>query len=115
MENVAQFEGLILPHLDAAYTLARYLLRDEHDAQDVGQDAALRALKHFAGYRGGDARSWFLTIVRNCCFTAQRQRGRRRVVSLSAEHDAVAIEPRGADARAIERSDRGAIERAVAE
>jgi len=114
MEHVAQFEALILPHLDAAYTLARYLLRDEHDAQDVVQDAALRAFKHFAGFRGGDARAWFLTIVRNCCLTAQRQRGRRRMDSLSEDHDAVAVEPRGADALAIERSDRAAIERAVA-
>ena len=113
IEHVAQFEALILPHLDAAYTLARYLLRDEHDAQDVVQDAALRAFKHFGGYRGGDARAWFLTIVRNCCHTWQRQRARRRVVPLSPEHDAVAVEPRGADASANERSDRAAIERAV--
>ena len=114
MPDVSEFEALILPHLDAAYTLARYLLRDEHDAQDVVQDAALRAFRHFGGYRGGDARAWFLAIVRNCCHTSQRQRARRRVVSLSADHDSLAVEPRGADALATERSDRAAIERAVA-
>src|SRR3954464_12127379 len=70
-----RFEGLILPHLDAAYTLARYLLRDEHDAQDAVQDAALRAFRHFGGFRGDDPRAWLLTIVRNCCFTSKRRRG----------------------------------------
>src|SRR3954464_2392919 len=64
-----RFEGLILPHLDDAYTLARYMLRDEHDAQDAVQDAALRAFRYFTSYRGGDARAWFLAIVRNCCHT----------------------------------------------
>ena len=59
----------MLPHLDAAYTLARYLTRHEHDAQDVVQDAYLRALKYFDGFRGdvegADGRAWLLTIVRN--------------------------------------------------
>ena len=114
MEQLPRFEELILPHLDTAYTLARYLLRDEHDAQDVVQEASLRAFRHFGGYRGGDARAWFLAIVRNCCLSFQRKRSAPRVVPLLAEHDAAAVEPRGADARAMERSDRFAIERAVA-
>ena len=113
-EQVAEFEALILPHLDAGYTLARYLLRDEHDAQDAVQDAALRAFRHFDGYRGGDARAWFLTIVRNCCFTWQQRRADQPVVPLSDDHGSLAIEPRAADRLAIERSDRAAIERALA-
>jgi len=64
--DLERFERTVLPHLDDAYTLARYLLRDEHDAQDVVQDAALRALRYFGGYNGGDARAWLLAIVRNC-------------------------------------------------
>ena len=60
-----RFEALIVPHLDSAYTLARYILRDEHDAQDAVQDAALRAFRYFASYRDGDPRAWFLAIVRN--------------------------------------------------
>jgi RNA polymerase sigma-70 factor (ECF subfamily) len=70
------FEQVVLPHLDAAYTLARYLLRDEQAAQDAVQESFLRALRHFAGYRGENARAWLLTIVRHCCATA-RTRGRR--------------------------------------
>ncbi len=72
------FENVMLPHLDAAYTLARYLLRDEDAAQDAVQESFLRALRHFAGYRGENARAWLLTIVRHCCATA-RTRGRREL------------------------------------
>jgi RNA polymerase sigma-70 factor, ECF subfamily len=73
-----EFEAIVLAHLDAAYTLARYLTRNDADAQDVVQDASLRALKYFAGFRGttaADGRAWFLTIVRNTAYT-WRQRGR---------------------------------------
>jgi RNA polymerase sigma-70 factor (ECF subfamily) len=72
----ASFEEVMLPHLDAAYTLARYLLRSEDAAQDAVQDAFLRAVRHFDGYRGDNARAWLLTIVRHCCATA-RTRGKR--------------------------------------
>ena len=72
------FEDIMLPHLDSAYTLARYLLRDEDAAQDVVQESYLRALRHFGGFRGENARAWLLMIVRHCCATA-RKRGRREV------------------------------------
>ena len=65
--DLAKFEALALPHLDAAYTLARYLLRDPHNAEDAVQEAFLRALKYFGSYRGGDPRAWILAIVRNEC------------------------------------------------
>lgn len=58
-----------MPHLDAAYNLARWLTRNEHDAEDVVQEAYLRAFKFFDGYRCGDARAWILKIVRHTCFT----------------------------------------------
>jgi len=70
---LARFEETVLPHLDAAYTLARHLLRNEHDAEDVVQDAYLRAFRHFDGYRGGDMRAWLLTIVRRTCYSWVRQ------------------------------------------
>ena len=67
------FEASVLPHLDAAYNLARWLLRDENDAKDVVQDAYLRAFRFFDSFRGGDSRSWVLTIVRNACYTWLRK------------------------------------------
>ncbi|HEV8234030.1 MAG TPA: sigma-70 family RNA polymerase sigma factor [Gemmatimonadaceae bacterium] len=114
--HVERFDAVIMPHLDAAYTLACYLLRDEHDAQDVVQDAALRAFRYFDSYRDGDARAWFLAIVRNCCLTWQRRRRNDRLtVPLAPEHASAAQDSRETDARAIEASDRAAINRAVAE
>jgi RNA polymerase sigma-70 factor, ECF subfamily len=66
------FDGVVLPHLSAAHRLARWLIRDEHDAEDAVQEASLRALRHFRTFSGGDGRAWFLRIVRNTCY------GRRR-------------------------------------
>lgn len=68
------FEQIALPHLDAAYRLARWLTRDEHDAQDVLQDAYLRAFKYFEALGGGNARAWLLTIVRNSYYTLNEKR-----------------------------------------
>lgn len=68
------FDQVVLPHLDAAYRLARWLLRNEHDAEDVVQEASLRALRYFGTFTGGNGRAWFLSIVRNVC---QRWRGHR--------------------------------------
>jgi RNA polymerase sigma-70 factor (ECF subfamily) len=85
--ELGRFEAIVLPHLDAAYTLARYLTRDEHDAQDVVQDAYLRALKYFDGFRGSesaDGRAWLLAIVRNTAFTWRR---RYRMETRTAEFD----------------------------
>src|SRR5437762_14259024 len=67
--GLASFEDAILPHLDAAHNLARWLLRNEQDAQDVVQEAYLRAFKSFAGFHGGNGRVWLLTIVRNTSYT----------------------------------------------
>jgi RNA polymerase sigma-70 factor (ECF subfamily) len=64
-----RFEQVVLPHLDAAYNLARWLTRHEQDAEDVVQEAYLRAFKFFAGFHGQDARAWLLAIVRNTCYT----------------------------------------------
>jgi len=73
--ELARFEAVLLPHLDAAYTLARYLTRNAHDAEDVVQDACLRALQHFDSFRGGagtSARAWLLAIVRNTAYSSRR-------------------------------------------
>src|SRR5947199_7558423 len=68
-EDVASFEEALLPHLDAAHNLARWLLRNEQDAQDVVQEAYLRAFKSFSGFHGCNGRAWLLTIVRNTSYT----------------------------------------------
>jgi len=68
-DKQARFEETIMPHLDAAFNLARWLTRNEHDAQDVVQDAFLRAFKFFEGFHGGNSRSWLLSIVRHTTYT----------------------------------------------
>ena len=68
-----RFEQAVLPHLDAAYSLARWLTRNDEDAQDVTQEACLRAFRFFDGYQGGNVRAWLLTIVRNTCYTWMHQ------------------------------------------
>ena len=82
----SEFEAQVLPHLDAAYRYARWLCGSPSDADDVVQEAVLRAFRGFDGLRG-DAKAWLLTIVRNCHATALRQRQRRGFVPLPDEHD----------------------------
>src|SRR5438552_17570177 len=65
----ARFEREVLPHLDAAYNLARWLLRSDHDAEDVTQDSMLRAYRFFDGFRGANAKAWLLAIVRNASYS----------------------------------------------
>src|ERR1700758_5212484 len=68
LSNHARFEELVLPHLNAAYNLARWLARDVNDAEDVVQEACIRALKYIGSLNGGSARAWFLIIVRNAFY-----------------------------------------------
>jgi RNA polymerase sigma-70 factor (ECF subfamily) len=70
------FERQMLPHLDAAYNLARYLMRNGEDAEDAVQDAFLRAHQAFASYQGGSEKAWLMTIVRNVCLTLLKRRVR---------------------------------------
>ncbi|MEZ2132083.1 MULTISPECIES: sigma-70 family RNA polymerase sigma factor [unclassified Sinorhizobium] len=76
-DRLRRFQQTIVPHLDAAYNFARFLSRDADAAQDIVQDAFLRAYRGFEHYRGGDPRSWTFAIVRNC-YHAWLQQGRRR-------------------------------------
>src|SRR3954463_13532238 len=88
------FEQAVLPHLDAAYNLARWLLRREHDAEDVVQEAYLRAFNAFDRYQGGDARCWLLTVVRNVCYTLLKRDGQRSPAATFDEelHDVATCE-----------------------
>src|ERR1700683_1598516 len=67
--QVGSFEQVVLPHLDAAYNLARWLVRNAHDAEYIVQETYLRAFKFFGGYQGGDSRAWILKIVRNTSYS----------------------------------------------
>jgi RNA polymerase sigma-70 factor (ECF subfamily) len=87
-EKRARFEVQVLPHLDAAYRFARWLTHAPGDADDVVQEAILRAFRSFDTLRGSDVKAWLLTIVRNCHSTALKQRQRRGFVPLPEENDA---------------------------
>ena len=80
----AEFERTVLPHLNAAHNLARWLVREPALAEDVVQDAMVRALSYFGTYRGGDARAWLLRIVRNTAYTTMTIRRRTAMTSLDA-------------------------------
>jgi RNA polymerase sigma-70 factor (ECF subfamily) len=83
-DRSGSFEQVVLPHLDAAFNLARWLVRDAHDAEDIVQEAYLRAFKFFGGYQGGDARAWVLKIVRNTSYSFLQK---NRPADLAEEFD----------------------------
>jgi RNA polymerase sigma-70 factor (ECF subfamily) len=85
-ENRLRFEQLVLPHVDAAFNLARWLLRSREDAEDLAQEALLRACRFFRGFHGGDARAWLLQIVRNTCYSwLKKNRPRELMVEFDEE------------------------------
>ena len=83
-QDLASFEETMLPHMDAAHNLARWLLRNEEDARDIVQEAYLRAFKSFGGFHGSNGRAWLLTIVRNTSYTLLKK---NRAVDLSTTFD----------------------------
>ena len=88
MENQSRhgdFAQIMLPHLDAAYNLARWLVRDPTIAEDVVQDAYERACRYFAAFKGGPGRAWLLQIVRSAAYATLKARRRRMEISLSGE------------------------------
>src|SRR5690349_9926569 len=114
-DNVLErFEQTVIPLIDDAYTLARHLMRDEHDAQDVVQEAYLRAWRFFDTFRGGDERAWLLTIVRHCCYTSRRARRDATHVAYDDEqHGADDANRSAADARAVSESERDNLDSAL--
>jgi RNA polymerase sigma-70 factor (ECF subfamily) len=119
----ARFEREMLPHLDAAYNLARWILKGSDDAQDVTQEAMLRAFRYFDGFHGENAKAWLLKIVRNSCYSWTKDRPRTETMSsdeegsLNPEHE-TALEAAGhgfpaPDARLIEEADRRVLNEAM--
>jgi RNA polymerase sigma-70 factor (ECF subfamily) len=87
--KAALFEQSVLPHLNAAYNLARWLTRTGPDAEDIVQEAYLRAFRSFDSFQGRDARAWLLAIVRNTCFTWLKKKGAQPAVEFDEEMHAV--------------------------
>jgi RNA polymerase sigma factor (sigma-70 family) len=84
--TLRRFEQAVLPHLPAAYNLARWLTRNEHDAEDVVQEAYMRAFRYFDRFHGEDSRAWLLAIVRHTCYTwLQRNRGQEGMTGFDEE------------------------------
>ena len=111
-EDQLHFEQIVLPHIDAAFNLARWLLRRREDAEDVAQEALLRAYRFFQGFQGGDVRAWLLQIVRNSCYTWLEK---NRPLELSVEFDEELHIPscRTPETMAIEGDDRARLARAI--
>ena len=112
-ERLRLYEQKVLPHLDAAYNLARWLAGNDHDAQDVAQEASLRAFKFFGGFHGENARAWLLTIVRNTFYTwLRKNRPPEKTIEINDETldiedsstTAEAANPQFADADAVRRA-----------
>src|SRR6266853_431537 len=112
-ERLRLFEQMVLPHLDAAYNLARWLAGNDHDAQDVAQEASLRAFRFFGNFRGENARAWLLTIVRNTFYTwLRKNRPAEKMVEMddetldieNASANAAQVGPQFADADAVRRA-----------
>jgi RNA polymerase sigma-70 factor (ECF subfamily) len=111
-----RFEELVLPHLDAAYNLARWLARDAHDAEDVVQDACMRALRYVGSLHGADARPWFLTIVRRAFYDwLARNRPAEVVHDDVALDQAVELGVPGPEEALLRRSEAKALADALAE
>lgn len=112
----SRFEAAFLPHLPAAYNLARWLTRDDHDAEDVVQEAALRAYRFVGGFRGDDGRAWFLAIVRNTCLTwLKRNRSPEPVARFDETLHSPSGDVPGPEGRLLEQANRETLHRALGE
>ena len=113
--KAVDFDRTFLPHMDAAYNLARWLVRDDHDAQDVVQEAYLRAVRFAGGFRGGDPCAWILAIVRNTAFSwLRRNRGSDAPAEFDEKLHGGSTEETGLEADAVRKAD-GAMIRAALE
>ena len=115
-ERAELFEQTVLPHLDAAYNLARWLAGNDHDAQDVAQEASLRAFKYFGSFRGDNPRAWLLSIVRNAFYSwLQRNRPPAKTVEIDDETLDIQDPSGSVEASNPQFADADAVRRAIAE
>jgi RNA polymerase sigma-70 factor (ECF subfamily) len=96
--RLALFEQSIIPHLNAAYNLARWLTRNADDAEDLVQEAYLRAFRSFDTFEGADAKAWLLTVVRNTCFTWLKKKGAQPAVEFDEQMHSAGEESPDAEA-----------------
>jgi len=111
-EQRAQFERLVMPHLDAAYNLARWLAGNDHDAEDIAQEACVRAFRFVGGCRGSDGRAWLLAIVRNTAYSWLKKNRSRSLVSIDDDELGELEDPGGA-ASSFHSADRDALRAAL--
>jgi RNA polymerase sigma-70 factor, ECF subfamily len=110
---MAAFNQAVLPHLDTAYNLARWLTRNDQDAEDIAQEACLRAFKYWRGFSGRDCRSWLLKIVRNTFYSWLRQRSVQPVLTDDGETDANADNVPDPESTLIQNADRDMLRAAL--
>src|ERR1700689_2332223 len=104
--DAGRFVQVAMPHMDAAYNLARWLVRNTHDAEDGVQEAYLRAFKFFGGYQGGDARAWVLKIVRNTSYSyLEKNRPAELAEEFDEEVHTAVVEQPGAEAALLQSAD----------
>jgi RNA polymerase sigma-70 factor (ECF subfamily) len=107
--KLALFEQSIVPHLNAAYNLARWLTRNSHDAEDLVQEAYLRAFRAFETFQGQDGKAWLLTVVRNTCFTWLKKKGDRAVVEFDEQMHSGADETPNAESALLNQAALGSL------
>jgi RNA polymerase sigma factor (sigma-70 family) len=113
MIGEAPFDQVVVPHIAAARRLARWLMGDEHDADDLVQEASLRALRYFGTFTGGDGRAWFLRIVRNTHRSRRARQAEARIESFDERLHPGRWPTRDPEAQALQRDDALLIEQAM--
>jgi RNA polymerase sigma-70 factor, ECF subfamily len=113
MEEPLKFEQIVLPHLDAAYNLARWLAGNDHDAEDIAQEACVRAFRFLGNYRGSNDRAWLLTIVRNTAYSWFKKNRPAALVEINDE-ELKEIEDHANANRAFQHADANVLRAALA-
>jgi RNA polymerase sigma-70 factor (ECF subfamily) len=108
--KLALFEQTVIPHLNAAYNLARWLTRNDDDAEDLVQEAYLRAFRSFDTFQGEDCRAWLLAVVRNTCFTWLKKKGERPTVEFDEQMHGAADQSPDAESVLLKRAALGSLQ-----